>query len=65
MELANDLGGVLTLRTSESVALTVEGEALRVSELDYDDRLWFVFSDLTSGSNAYPAARLPYADISD
>ena len=54
MELANTLGDILTLRTSGSVALTVKGEVLRLAALDYDDRLWFVFSDLTSGSETYP-----------
>ena len=65
MELANNLGDVLTLRTSGSVALTVKGEALRLTAIDYDDRLWFVFSDLTSGSETYPAARFLYADMPD
>ena len=63
MELANNLGDVLTLRTSGSVALTVKGELLRLTAIDYDDRLWFVFSDLTSGSETYPAARFLYADM--
>ncbi|MDE0620568.1 MAG: DUF1684 domain-containing protein [Bryobacterales bacterium] len=65
MELANNLGDVLTLRTSGSVALTVKGEALRLTAIDYDGRLWFVFSDLTSGSETYPAARFLYADMPD
>ena len=65
MELANNLGDVLTLRTSGSVALTVKGEALHLTALDYDDRLWFVFNDLTSGSETYPAARFLYADMPD
>ena len=65
MELANNLGDVLTLSTSGSVALTVNGEAHRLTAIDYDDRLWFVFSDLTSGSETYPAARFLYADMPD
>ncbi len=48
MELANTLGDVVTLRTSGSVALTVEGDALRLTAINYDGRLWFAFSDLTS-----------------
>ena len=63
MELANTLGDVVTLRTSGSVALTVKGEALRLTAIDYDGRLWFVFSDLTSGNETYPAARFLYADM--
>lgn len=65
MELANTLGDVVTLGTSGSVALTVKGEALRLTAIDYDGRLWFVFSDLTSGSETYPAARFLYADLPD
>ncbi len=63
MELTNNLGDVLTLHTSGSVALRLEGEKLRMTAIDYDDRLWFVFSDLTSGSETYPAARFLYADL--
>ena len=65
MELAHNLGDVLTLRTSGSVALTVKGEAPRLTAIDHDDRLWFVFSDLTSESETYPAARFFYADMPD
>ena len=65
MEVVNNLGDVLTLRTSGSVALTVKGETLRLTAIDYDDRLWFVFSDLTSGSETYPSARFLYADMPD
>ena len=65
MELANNLGDVLTLRSSGSVALTVKGEVLRLTAIDYDDRLWLVFSDLTSGGETYPAARFLYVDMPD
>ena len=65
MELANNLGDVLTLRTSGSVALTLKGEGLHLTAIDYDDRLWLVFSDLTSGNETYPAARFLYADMPD
>ena len=65
MELANTLGDVLTLRTSGLVALSVKGEELRLTAIDYDDRLWLVFNDLTSGSETYPAARFLYADMPD
>jgi len=65
MELSNNLGDVLNLRTSGSVALTVKGEALRLTAIDYDDRLWLVFNDPTSGSETYPSARFLYADKPD
>ena len=63
VELSNNLGDVLTLRTSGFVALTVAGKELRMTAIDYDDRLWFIFRDLTSGSETYPAARFLYADV--
>ncbi len=65
LELPNTLGDVLTLQTSGAVSLTVDGEELRMTAIDYDDRLWFVFSDLTSGTETYPAARFLYADNPD
>lgn len=65
MELANTLGDVVTLPSRGSVALTVKGDALRLTALDYNDRLWLVFNDLTSGNETYPAARFLYADLPD
>ena len=65
IELANTLGDVLTLQTSGSVALELDGKELRMTAVDYDDRLWFIFRDLTSGSETYPAARFLYADPPD
>ena len=62
IELANTLGDILTLQTSGSVAFDLHGQELRMTAVDYDDRLWFIFRDLTSGSETYPAARFLYAD---
>ena len=62
MRLPNILGDMETFRTSGSVALTVDGEELRMTAVDSGDRLWFIFRDLTSGSETYPAARFLYAD---
>ena len=62
MRLPNILGDVETFRTSGSVALTVDGEELRMTAVDSGGRLWFIFRDLTSGSETYPAARFLYAD---
>ncbi|MXW77756.1 MAG: DUF1684 domain-containing protein [Gemmatimonadetes bacterium] len=63
MELATNLGDVLTPRTSGSVVLTLKGEALRLTAIDYGDRLWFVFSDPTSRGETYSAARFLDADM--
>ena len=62
MQLTNNLGDILNLRTSGSVALSVAGEELRMTAIDYDNRLWFVFRDLTSGNETYSAARFLYSD---
>ena len=62
MRLANSLGNIISLRTSGSVALAVAGKELRMTAIDYDDQLWFVFRDLTSGDETYPAARFLYAE---
>ena len=65
MALPNILGDVETFRTSGSVALTVDGEELRMTAVDSGGRLWFIFRDLTSGSETYPAARFLYANAPD
>jgi len=62
MRLPNILGDVETFRTSGSVALTVAGEDLRMTAVDSGGRLWFIFRDLTSSGETYPAARFLYAD---
>ena len=63
MELPNILGDVETFRTSGSVAMTVGGAEVRMTAVDSGGRLWFIFRDLTSGTETYPAARFLYADV--
>ena len=55
-------GDVETFRTSGSVAFSVGGAEHRMTAFDAGGRLWFIFRDLTSGSETYPAARFLYAD---
>lgn len=62
VELSNILGDIEPARSSGSVVLTVGGEELRMTALDQGGRLWFIFRDLTSGRETYPAARFLYAD---
>ena len=62
VELSNILGDIEPARSSGSVVLTVAGEDLRLTALDVGGRLWFIFRDLTSGRETYPAARFLYAD---
>jgi len=65
VELPNILGDVETFRTSGSVAFAVGGAEHRMTAFDAGGRLWFIFRDLTSGSETYPAARFLYADVPD
>lgn len=62
VELPNILGDVEMFRTSGSVAFSAGGAEHRMTAFDAGDRLWFIFRDLTSGSETYPAARFLYAD---
>ncbi len=62
VDLPNILGDVETFRTSGSVAFSVGGAEHRMTAFDAGGRLWFIFRDLTSGSETYPAARFLYAD---
>tara|TARA_B100000809_G_scaffold265926_1_gene326378 strand:- start:3928 stop:4821 length:894 start_codon:yes stop_codon:yes gene_type:complete len=61
LELPNILGDVETFRSSGSVKLTVNGQELTMTAIDSGSRLWFIFRDLTSGKETYPAARFLYA----
>ena len=61
-ELSNSVGDTQKLRTTGSVALSAKDEGVRMTAIDYDDRLWFVFRDLTSSNETYTATRLLYVD---
>jgi len=60
--LQNILGDVETFTSYGSVRLSLRGESLELLPVDSDGRLWFIFRDLTSGTDTYPAARFLYAD---
>ena len=62
VELSNILGDIEPARSSGSVVLKVGGKELRMTAIDQGGRLWFIFRDLTSGRETYPAARFLYAD---
>ena len=61
VELPNILGDVETFRSSGAVKLSVHGQELTMTTIDSGNRLWFIFRDLTSGKETYPAARFLYA----
>ena len=62
VRIQNILGDVETHTSNGSVTLLVQGQELRLLPLAAGDQLWFIFRDLTSGLETYPAARFLYAD---
>ena len=62
VRIQNILGDIETYTSNGSVTLSVHGQELRMLPLAAGDRLWFIFRDLTSGTETYPAARFLYAD---
>ena len=62
VRIQNILGDIEAYTSTGSVTLSVQGQELRLLPLAAGDRLWFIFRDLTSGSETYPAARFLYAD---
>ena len=62
VRIQNILGDVETLTSSGAVRLSIRGEEVEMLPVDAGGRLWFIFRDLTSGTETYPAARFLYAD---
>ena len=62
VRIQNILGDVETLTSSGVVRLSIDGEEVEMVPVDADGRLWFIFRDLTSETETYPAARFLYAD---
>ena len=62
VKIQNILGDIETLTSSGTVRLQLGGEELEMLPVDVGDQLWFIFRDLTSGSDTYAAARFLYAD---
>lgn len=65
VELPNILGDIEPFTSHGSVSLTVDGEDVSMLPMTSGTRLWFIFRDLTSGAETYPAARFLYADAPD
>ena len=65
VKLPNILGDIETFTSHGSVVLTINGQKTTMLPMTSRDRLWFIFRDLTSGSETYPAARFLYADAPD
>lgn len=62
VRIQNILGDVETLTSSGTVRLSIHGTEVEMLPVDADGRLWFIFRDMTSGTETYPAARFLYAD---
>ena len=62
VRVQNILGDIETVTSSGVVRLQLAGEELEMLPVDAGDQLWFIFRDLTSGSDTYAAARFLYAD---
>jgi uncharacterized protein (DUF1684 family) len=65
VQLPNILGDIEPFTSHGSVVLTVNGQEMKMLPMTSGDRLWFIFRDLTSGSETYSAARFLYADAPD
>ena len=63
--LPNILGDIEPFTSHGSVTLTVNGHELTMLPVTSEERLWFIFRDMTSGAETYPAARFLYADAPD
>ena len=63
--LPNILGDVDHFTSHGSVAITLHGQNITLLPVASEGRLWFIFRDLTSGAETYPAARFLYADPPD
>ena len=62
VRIQNILGDVETLTSSGTVRLSIRGAEVEMLPVDAGDQLWFIFRDLTSEDETYPAARFLYAD---
>lgn len=65
VRLPNILGDIEPFTSHGSVVLTIDGREFTMLPMTVGDRLWFIFRDLTSGVETYPAARFLYAEGPD
>jgi uncharacterized protein (DUF1684 family) len=59
----NILGDTETYSSPGNVELTLNGQAITMEALTSGQRLWFIFRDLTSRQETYPAARFLYGEL--
>lgn len=52
-------------RSPGTVAFEIDGQSVQLEAYESGDELFFVFADLTTGKETYPAGRFLYADLPD
>jgi uncharacterized protein (DUF1684 family) len=62
VQVPNILGDIDTLEVPGKVTFTLNGQQITMEPVDESTDYWFIFRDLTSGKETYPAARFLYAD---
>ena len=65
VDLPNILGDIEPFTSHGSVVLTLGGQEVSMLPMTSGEHLWFIFRDLTSGTETYPAARFLYSDAPD
>jgi hypothetical protein len=63
MTIPNILGETEQDPSPGYVVFTLNGQSLRLDPVQEDDQLFFIFHDLTSGKETYPAGRFLYTDL--
>jgi uncharacterized protein (DUF1684 family) len=63
MTIPNILGETEQDTSPGYVVFTLNGQSLRLDPVQEDDQLFFIFHDLTSGKETYPAGRFLYTDL--
>src|SRR6266853_3772912 len=62
VQVPNLLGDIDTMTSPGTVSFSLGGKTMRMAAVtENDNELWFIFRDLTSGSETYPAARFLYS----
>jgi uncharacterized protein len=61
VQVPNLLGDIDTMSSPGTVSFSLGGKTMRMAAVtENDTELWFIFRDLTSGNETYPAARFLY-----
>jgi uncharacterized protein len=64
VQVPNLLGDIDTMTSPGTVSFSLGGKTLRMAAVaENENELWFIFRDLTSGHETYPAARFLYTPM--